>query len=72
MKRNVMLAAMTAVAIAASSIAVTTDVAFAAPAPAPHYKPLICIFLPMLDVCVPPKPIVHHHHMTMKAKPKKP
>ena len=73
MKKNLTLAAITAVAIAASSIAVTTDPAFAASAPAPHYKPLVCIFLPMLDVCAPAKPApkmaVHHKAMT-KVAPK--
>jgi hypothetical protein len=76
MKKNLMLAAVAALAIAASSIVTTTGAFAAAPAPAPHYKPLMCIFLPMMDVCTLPKPKpVHHHHMVMKkpmtpAKPK--
>jgi hypothetical protein len=72
MKKNLTLAAITAVAIAASSIAVTTDSAFAASTSAPHYKPLICIFLPMMDVCAPakPAPMMMHHKVMTKMAPK--
>ena len=66
MMKKVTLATVTAAAIAASAI--VPSFAYAAPAPAPHYKPLICIFLP-LDICTPPKPVVHHHHHTIKKKP---
>ncbi len=75
MKRNLTLAAIAAVAIAASSLAVTTDSAFAASAPAPHYKPLACIFFPSLDACATPKAkvVVHHHKKVAPAKkPMKP
>lgn len=64
MIRNVTLAVATAATIAASAI-LPTSAAFAAPAPAFH-KPLVCLFFPMMDVCVPPKPVVHHHKMMMK------
>jgi hypothetical protein len=72
MRKNLTLAAVTAVAIAASSIAMTTG-AFAAAPVTPHYKPLMCIFFPSMDVCNPPKPVIppHHHHHMMK-KPMKP
>jgi hypothetical protein len=63
--KTVTLAALTAAAIAASAI--VPSVAYAAPAP--HYKPLICMLLPTIDVCTPPKPVMHHHHMMMKKKP---
>ena len=72
--RNV-LAVLTAAAIAAGSIAATTGDAFAAAPATPHYKPLICIFLP-LDICAPaPKKVDHHkkvvhHKMMMKTAPK--
>ena len=66
MNRNVTLAVATAAAIAASAI-LPTGVAFAAPAPAFH-KPLLCIFFPSMDVCVPPKPAAHHHHHMMIMK----
>ena len=65
--KKVTLAALTAAAIAASAI-VPTSFAYAAPAPAPHYRPLICMLLPTIDVCMPPKPVVHHHHHTMMKK----
>ena len=61
-----------AAVIAATSLAATTGGAFAAkPAPAPHYKPLICAFLPFLDVCATPKVVHHKHHKAMmKTAPK--
>lgn len=59
--------ALTVATIALSAIVPTS---FAYAAPAPHYKPLICMFLPTVDVCTPPKPVMHHHHhMMMKKKP---
>jgi hypothetical protein len=71
MMKKVTLAVVTAAAIAASAV-VPTSFAYAAPA-TPHYKPLICMALPTLDVCNPPKPVVHHHHaMKPVKKPMKP
>ena len=72
MSHQKMLAVLTAAAIAAGAIAATTGDAFAAAPAKPHYKPLICIFIPF-DFCTPkPAPMkVHHHHkMLMKAAPK--
>ena len=66
------LAALTAAAIAAGSIAATIGDAFAAAPATPHYKPLICIFLPFLCPA-PAKPApkkVVHHKMMMKTAPK--
>jgi hypothetical protein len=72
MKKNLILAAVTTLAIAASSIVATTGAFAAVAAPAPHYKPLMCIFFPTMDVCNPPKPVVHHHHHMAMKKPMKP
>jgi hypothetical protein len=47
MSKKTMLTALAAVAIAAASFTVSTGGALAA-TQAPHYKPLICIFLPSL------------------------
>ena len=65
------LAALMAAAIAAGSIAATTGDAFAAAAATPHYKPLICIFLPF-DFCAPAKPAPHkaHNEKMEKKEPK--
>lgn len=67
MNRSITLAVATAAAIAASAI-LPTGAAFAAPAPAFH-KPLMCLFFPKMDACVPPKPVVHHHEKMMMKKP---
>ena len=69
MKRHVTLAVIGAAAIVASSVLATSSAFAAPPPPAPHYKPLICIFLPSLSVCTPPKPVMHPMH-NMKPKPK--
>ena len=63
------LAALTTAAIAAGSIAATTGDAFAAAPATPHYKPLICIFLP-LDICAPAKPAPHKWHKMMEKNEK--
>jgi len=68
MTRHVILAAATAAAIAGSAV-LPTGAAFAAPAPVVH-KPLLCLFFPTMDVCVPPKPVAHHYHKTMMMKKK--
>lgn len=68
------LTTFTAVAIAVGSLALTTGGAFAAAPPPPHYKPLICAFLPFLCSApmAKPKPVHHHkQHTVMKTtKPK--
>ena len=74
MSHRKFLAVLTSAAIAAGSIAAATGDAFAAAPATPHYKPLICIFLP-LDICAPAKPapkkVVHHKTMMkMKMAPK--
>ena len=58
------LAAIAAIGIAAGSVLATAGAADAATAKTPHYKPLICGFLPFL--CPPPK---HHVHHVVKKKP---
>jgi hypothetical protein len=66
------LAVLTAAAIAAGSVAATTGDAFAAAPATPHYKPLICIFIP-LDICAPAKPKPHKvHNEKMEKKEPKP
>ena len=47
MSNKIVLTAAAAVVISAASFAASTGGALAA-APAPHYKPLICIFLPSI------------------------
>ena len=67
------LVGLAAAAIAAGSVAATTGDAFAAAPATPHYKPFICIFLP-LDICAPAKPKPHKAHNEkmekMESKPK--
>ena len=68
MSHKKLMAALAAAAIAAGSVAATTGAAAAKAPPPPHYKPLICIFLPVLDLCAPawPAPKKAAHKMTMK------
>ena len=75
MSNRRLLTTFTAAAIALGSLAVTADGAFAAAPPPPHYKPLICAFLPFLCPApmAKPKPVHHHKsHMMKTSKPKAP
>ena len=73
MSNRIMLTAAAAAVIAAASFAVSAGGALAAATP-PHYKPLICIFLPSLcrDSMTVPTPVHKTTMMTNKPMMAKP